>query len=152
MIDVVLFRPEIPQNTGNLMRVSAVTGIRLHLIEPLGFSLDESRLRRAGLDYRDWADVAVYPDLDTCLTELQPERVLAFSGAGAVRYTDVAYGDKDALLFGPESVGLPDEVLDSADEVLRIPMLPDRRSLNLANAVSIVVYEVWRRRGFPGAQ
>ncbi|MFZ0491984.1 MAG: tRNA (cytidine(34)-2'-O)-methyltransferase [Acidimicrobiia bacterium] len=152
MIDVVLFRPEIPQNTGNLMRVSAVTGIRLHLVEPLGFSLEESRLRRAGLDYRDWADLTVHSDLDACLAEVGPDRVLAFSGAGQVRYTDVDYGEKDALLFGPESVGLPDEVLASADEVLRIPMLPDRRSLNLANSVSIVVYEVWRRRGFPGAK
>jgi tRNA (cytidine/uridine-2'-O-)-methyltransferase len=151
MIDVVLFRPEIPQNTGNLMRVSAVTGIRLHLIEPLGFSLDESRLRRAGLDYRDWAKVAVHSDLERFLADVRPARVLAFSGAGTVRYTDVTYEDEDALLFGPESIGLPDEVLGSSDEVIRIPMLPDRRSLNLANAVSIVVYEVWRRRGFPGA-
>ncbi len=152
MIDVILFHPEIPQNTGNLMRISAVTGVRLHLVEPLGFSLDESRLRRAGLDYRDWADVVVHRDLDACLTELRPDRVLALSGAGTTRYTDVTYGDEDALLFGPESVGFPEEVLASADEVLRIPMLPDRRSLNLANAVSIVVYEVWRRKGFPGAE
>lgn len=151
MIDVVLFHPEIPQNTGNLMRVSAVTGIRLHLIEPLGFSLEESRLRRAGLDYRDWAEVSVHPDLETCLSRLTAARTLALSGAGTVRYTDVQYGDRDVLLFGPESVGLPDDVLESADEILRIPMLPDRRSLNLANSVSIVVYEVWRQRGFPGA-
>lgn len=151
MIDVILFHPEIPQNTGNLMRVSAVTGTRLHLIEPLGFTLEEPRLRRAGLDYRDWADVSVYRNLDACLGRLQPDRVLAFSGSGRERYTDVSYGERDALLFGPESVGLPDRVLAEADQVVRIPMLPDRRSLNLANAVSIVVYEVWRRLGFPGA-
>lgn len=151
MIDVILFHPEIPQNTGNLMRVSAVTGIRLHLIEPLGFSLEEPRLRRAGLDYRDWAKVSVHAALEACLAELEPARVVALSGAGEVRYTDVRYGEKDVLLFGPESVGLPKDVLASADEVLRIPMLPDRRSLNLANSVSIVVYEVWRQRGFPGA-
>jgi tRNA (cytidine/uridine-2'-O-)-methyltransferase len=151
MIDVVLYRPEIPQNTGNLMRLSAVTGVRLHLIEPLGFSLDEPRLRRAGLDYRDWANVAVHPDLESFFADVRPGRVVAFSGVGTTRYTDLTYDQRDALLFGPESVGLPDGVLASADEVLRIPMLPDRRSLNLANAVSIVVYEVWRRWGFPGA-
>ncbi len=151
MFDIILFQPEIPQNTGNLMRVSAVTGIRLHLIEPLGFSLDEARLRRAGLDYRDWAHVSVYPDLSTCLRGMKPARVLAFSGTGRTRYTDVAYGEEDALAFGPESVGLPEDVLASADQVVRIPMLPDRRSLNLANSVSIVVYEAWRQHRFPGA-
>jgi tRNA (cytidine/uridine-2'-O-)-methyltransferase len=151
MVDVILFHPEIPQNTGNLMRLSAVTGARLHLIEPLGFSLDEPRLRRAGLDYRDWADVSVYPDLDACISQLRPDRLLAFSGGGSVRYTDITYADRDGLLFGPESVGLPEDVLASVDEVVRIPMIPDRRSLNLANSVSIVVYEAWRQHEFPGA-
>jgi tRNA (cytidine/uridine-2'-O-)-methyltransferase len=151
MFDVVLFHPEIPPNTGNLMRLSANTGIRLHLIEPIGFSLDERRLRRAGLDYREWAEVAVHPDLATCFARIAPRRVLAFSGAGVRSYTDVTYGTGDVLLFGPESVGLPSDVLASADEVLRIPMLPDRRSLNLANAVSIVVYEAWRQQGFSGS-
>jgi len=151
MVDVILFHPEIPPNTGNLMRLSANTGVRLHLVEPLGFTLDERRLRRAGLDYREWASVDVFESLEACLAAVGPQRLLAYSGAGKLRYTDVVYRGGDALLFGPESVGLPEEVLDQADEVLRIPMLPDRRSLNLANAVSIVVYEAWRQGGFPGS-
>lgn len=153
MIDVILFHPEIPPNTGNLMRLSANTGVRLHLVEPLGFSLDERRLRRAGLDYREWADVTVHDGLDICLAEINPARVFALSGSGTRRYTEIEYAEGDVLLFGPESVGLPDDVLGRAEitEVLRIPMLPDRRSLNLANSVAIVVYEAWRQRGFPGA-
>ncbi|HDK44753.1 MAG TPA: tRNA (cytidine(34)-2'-O)-methyltransferase, partial [Actinobacteria bacterium] len=138
-------------NTGNLMRLSANTGVRLHLVEPLGFTLDERRLRRAGLDYREWARVDVHESLEVCLAVVEPHRLLAYSGGGRLRYTDVVYRDDDALVFGPESVGLPDEVLDQADEVLRIPMLPNRRSLNLANAVSIVVYEAWRQGGFAGS-
>lgn len=153
MMDVILFHPEIPPNTGNLMRLSANTGVRLHLVEPLGFSLDERRLRRAGLDYREWASVSVHADLDAVLAALGDARIFALSGSGARRYTEIEYADGDALLFGPESTGLPKDVLtrEEITEVLRIPMLPDRRSLNLANSVAIVVYEAWRQQGFPGA-
>lgn len=153
MFEIILFHPEIPPNTGNLMRLSANTGARLHLVEPLGFSLDERRLRRAGLDYREWASVQVYPDLDAVLAALGPARVFALSGSGTRNYTEPEYERGDALLFGPESVGLPPDVLGRPEitAVLRIPMLPDRRSLNLANSVAIVVYEAWRQFGFPGA-
>lgn len=154
MFHVVLYRPEIPPNTGNAMRLCANTGTILHLIHPLGFSLEERRLRRAGLDYREWADVRTYESLDEFLTEVQPARVFAFSQHSTRRHTDPSYRPGDAFLFGPESVGLPAEVLSSplVTDILRIPMLPNRRSLNLANAVAIVVYEAWRQNGFAGAK
>lgn len=150
---VILFEPEIPPNTGNAMRLCANTGTTLHLIHPLGFSLDEARLKRAGLDYRHWADVRNHDSLDEFVAAVDPDRIWAFSQQGVRPYTGVEYGPGDALLFGPESDGLPDVVLGWAGvgEVLRIPMLPRARSLNLANAVAIVVYEAWRQQGFPGA-
>ncbi len=149
---VVLYRPEIPPNTGNAMRLCANTGTTLHLIHPLGFSLDEARLKRAGLDYRHWADVRNHDSLDEFVAAVAPDRIRAFSQHGSRSYTEVDYGPGDALLFGPESDGLPDEVLawESIDDLLRIPMLPRARSLNLANAIAIVVYEAWRQQGFPG--
>ncbi len=149
---VVLYRPEIPPNTGNAMRLCANTGTTLHLIHPLGFSLDEARLKRAGLDYRHWADVRNHDSLDEFVAAVAPDRIWAFSQHGRRPYTEVDYGPGDALLFGPESDGLPDEVLawESIDDLLRIPMLPRARSLNLANAIAIVVYEAWRQQGFPG--
>ncbi len=151
--DIVLYRPEIPPNTGNAMRLAANTGARLHLIEPLGFELSDSRLRRAGMDYRDRATVHVHPDLGTWLRETSPHRVWAISKQGTIRYCDVAYRPGDALLFGPESVGLPDDILEASwvEAVVTIPMVPDVRSLNLSNAVAIVLYEAWRSLGFPGA-
>ena len=150
---VVLYQPEIPPNTGNAMRLCANTGTILHLIHPLGFSLDEARLKRAGLDYRHWADVRNHDSLDAFVAAVAPDRIRAFSQHGQRPYTDVDYGPGDALLFGPESEGLPDHVLawGRIDDVLRIPMLPQARSLNLANALAIVVYEAWRQQGFPGA-
>ncbi len=150
-MDVVLYHPEIPPNTGNIMRLCANTGVRLCLVRPLGFELDDTKLRRAGLDYREFADVAVFEWLDEAIGGAP--RLLAFSQYGKRFHSDVEYRPDDVLLFGPESVGLPEEVLHDprVAEVLRIPMLPDRRSLNLANAVSIVVYEAWRQQGFPGA-
>jgi tRNA (cytidine/uridine-2'-O-)-methyltransferase len=150
---VVLYRPEIPPNTGNAMRLCANTGTTLHLIHPLGFSLDEARLKRAGLDYRHWADVRNHGSLDDFVAAVAPARIRAFSQLGRRPYTEAEYGPGDALLFGPESDGLPDNVLawERIDEVLRIPMLPRARSLNLANALAIVVYEAWRQQGFPGA-
>ena len=151
---VVLFRPEIPPNTGNAMRLAANTGARLHLVRPLGFELDAARLRRAGLDYREWADVVVHDDLGSFLTTVPHGRVLAFTRDGDTRHDDVAYEADDALLFGPESTGLPDDVL-AAPEVaarVRIPMQPRSRSLNLANAVAVVLYEALRQQGFPGME
>jgi tRNA (cytidine/uridine-2'-O-)-methyltransferase len=150
---VVLYQPEIPPNTGNAMRLCANTGTTLHLIHPLGFSLDEARLKRAGLDYRHWADVRNHDSLEDFVAAVAPDRIRAFSQHGRRPYTEVDYGPGDALLFGPESEGLPDDVLawERIDEVLRIPMLPRARSLNLANSLAIVVYEAWRQQGFPGA-
>ena len=150
MFHVILHQPEIPPNTGNLMRLCVNTGNRLHLIRPLGFDLDDARLRRAGLDYREYADVAVHEDLDAFLEVVDPARLFAFTQYAEVRYTDVAYVDLDALLFGSESVGLPPAVLEhpAVTERLRIPIAPGGRSLNLANAAAIAVYEAWRQADF----
>ena len=150
MFHIVLHRPEIPPNTGNLMRLCVNTGNRLHLIRPLGFDLDDARLRRAGLDYREYADVAVYDNFGAFIDEVEPVRLFAFTQHAESLYTDVEYADGDALLFGSESVGLPRVVLDDprVNERLRIPIAPGGRSLNLANAAAIVVYEAWRQADF----
>lgn len=154
MFRIVFYQPEIPPNTGNAIRLAANTGCELHLVEPLGFSLESKYVRRAGLDYHELAHLRVHPDLQTAWRELAPERVFAFTTSAARRYTDVAYAGGDVLLFGPESVGLPDAV--QADphvtERLRLPMLPTSRSINLTNTASIAVYEAWRQLGFPGAR
>lgn len=148
---VVFFEPRIPGNTGNAIRLAAVTGARLHLVEPLGFDLDEPKLRRAGLDYHDLASVEVHADLDVALGTL-PGRVFAFTTRAMTSFTDVTYRPDDVLLFGPEPTGLPDDVLahERITDQLKIPMLPGRRSLNLTNAASIAVYEAWRQTGFAG--
>ena len=150
MFHVVLYRPEIPPNTGNLMRLTVNTGCRLHLIHPLGFATDDARLRRAGLDYREYAHVAHYDDFPTYLAESRPQRLLAFSQHGDELYTTVDYRPGDALLFGPESVGLPADVMghEAVDATVRIPIAPGGRSLNLANAAAIAVYEAWRQHDF----
>jgi len=150
MFDVVLFQPEIPPNTGNIIRLCANTGCALHLIRPLGFSLDERRLRRAGLDYREWAPVRVHASLGAYLAAASPARVLAFSARGSRSYADVAYGEGDALLFGPETRGLPAAVLRGIPihRRLFIPMRAGNRSLNLSNAVAVACYEAWRQTGF----
>ena len=150
MFDIVLYRPEIPPNTGNCMRLAANTGSRLHLIEPLGFTLDDTKLRRAGMDYRDRAVVHVHPDVEAWRASAGNSRVFALSGSGTTRYSDVAFERGDSFLFGPESVGLPVEILHAGwlTDVLRIPMQAGVRSLNLANAASIVIYEAWRQHGF----
>jgi tRNA (cytidine/uridine-2'-O-)-methyltransferase len=150
MFEIVLHEPEIPPNTGNCMRLAALTGCTLHLIEPLGFELDDSRLRRAGMDYRDRAVVRVHHDLDSWRAAAGATRVFALSGQGDTCYADVEFAPGDAFLFGRESAGLPAGVLASPwlTEVLFIPMRPGLRSLNLANAVSVVVYEAWRQQGF----
>jgi tRNA (cytidine/uridine-2'-O-)-methyltransferase len=151
---VVLFQPEIPPNTGNIIRLCANTGAALHLVGPCGFTLDEPRLRRAGLDYREWVDVTSWPDLDAFNAGIAPPRLFAFSSRAARPHTDVRYRGGDAFLFGPETRGLPAGVLDAlpAQHRLRIPMRPDNRSLNLSNAVAVVCYEAWRQHGFVGAQ
>ena len=152
MFQVVLYRPEIPPNTGNIIRLCANTGTALHLIHPLGFAMDDSRLRRAGLDYREYADVAEHADFRAYLAASLPERLFALSGSGSYRYSECSFRRGDAFLFGPESVGLDDRVLahEAVTDVLRIPMIPQRRSLNLANSVAIVLFEAWRQLGFPG--
>jgi tRNA (cytidine/uridine-2'-O-)-methyltransferase len=154
MLHVILFRPEIPPNTGNVIRLCANTGASLHLIRPLGFALDDTRLRRAGLDYHEYAQVAVHDDLDACLTVLGQPRVFAYSTRGQVSHVDARYADGDALLFGCETAGLPGEVLEAipATQRLRLPMRPDSRSLNLSNTVAVAVYEAWRQLGFAGAR
>jgi tRNA (cytidine/uridine-2'-O-)-methyltransferase len=150
MIELVFFEPRIAGNTGNAIRMVAATGARLHLVDPL-FELDEPRLRRAGLDYHDLANVVVHPDLDAALASLPGARVHAFTTRGTVRHTEVAWADGDVLLFGPEPTGLPDDVLahPRVTRWVRIPMLPGRRSLNLANAAAVATYEAWRQLGFP---
>lgn len=152
MPSIAFFEPRIPENTGAAIRLSACTGSPLRLIEPLGFSLEESRLRRAGLDYHDLATVTVHASFDALCEELPDARIFAFTGQARVRFTDVAYAPGDVLLFGPEPTGLPHEVLAHAriTESVRIPMLPQRRSLNLSNSAAIAIYEAARQLGFTG--
>ena len=150
MIDVVLYQPEIPPNTGNVIRLCANTGCSLHLIEPLGFELDDRRLRRAGLDYHEWATLSTHSSFEEYIRARRPARVYALSTRGKTRYDRPRFGASDALLFGPETRGLPQELLDAlpAEQVLRLPMRAECRSLNLSNSVSVVVYEAWRQLGF----
>ena len=154
MFDVVLYQPEIPPNTGNIMRLCTNTGARLHLIGPLGFRLEDRELRRAGLDYREWAQVQTYADFEGFLRRVKPPRLLAFSTRARRLYTEMQYKENDALLFGPETRGLPQELLDTLPQEhrLRLPLLPDNRSLNLSNTVAIAVYEAWRQQGFRGGK
>ncbi|MDE2460441.1 MAG: tRNA (uridine(34)/cytosine(34)/5-carboxymethylaminomethyluridine(34)-2'-O)-methyltransferase TrmL [Gammaproteobacteria bacterium] len=153
MLHVVLFQPEIPPNTGNIIRLCANTGAALHLIHPLGFEITEARVKRAGLDYREMANVHEHADLDAFMKEVAPQRVFAISTRGRRNYADVEFKAGDALMFGPETRGLPQTLLDAMppQQVLRIPMRPDNRSLNLSNAVAVIVYEAWRQLGFGGA-
>ena len=152
LFDVVLYQPEIPPNTGNIMRLCANAGVRLHLIEPLGFELEDRQLRRAGLDYREWADVQTHDSLASYIEQQQPKRLHALSTRGATCYSEVQFEAEDAFLFGPETRGLPQSLLDGLprEQRLFIPMFPDNRSLNLSNAVAIIVYEAWRQHGFAG--
>ena len=150
MFHVALHEPEIAPNTGNLMRLTVNTGSRLHLIEPLGFSLDEAKVRRAGLDYREYATVASHQSWDEFLAQVEGRRIFAFSQHATMVYTDVIYAEGDVLLFGKESTGLPSTILesDAITAAVRIPIAPNGRSLNLANAAAIGVYEAWRQNGF----
>jgi len=151
-LDVLLYQPEIPPNTGNAIRLCANTGARLHLIEPLGFDLQDKQLRRAGLDYHEYATLQVHATLEAALAAIAPPRLFALSTRGTQRYDQPRYQAGDALLFGPETRGLPDDVLQGlpAEQRLRLPMRPHNRSLNLSNSVAVVVFEVWRQSGFAG--
>jgi len=153
MWHVVLFNPEIPPNTDNVIRLCANSGARLHLIRPLGFDLDHAKLRRAGLDYHEFARVQVHDDFAAFLGDVNPPRVFALSTRGRRCYADVAFAPGDAFMFGCETRGLPDTVIDALPESarLRLPMQPGNRSLNLSNAVAVMVYEAWRQSGFAGA-
>ena len=150
MFHVVLYQPEIPPNTGNIIRLCANIGCRLHLIQPLGFRLDEPRLRRAGLDYHEWTTVCEHVSLDAFDAACSAPRTFAFSTRGERRYCDVRFQEDDALLFGPETTGLPEVVLARypREQRLRIPMRPASRSLNLSNAVAVACYEAWRQLAF----
>lgn len=150
LLHVVLFQPEIPPNTGNVIRLCANTGATLHLVSPLGFRLDAKAVRRAGLDYRELADLREHASLQGCLESLGQPRWFAFTTRGGAQHDAVNYRDGDALVFGPETRGLPAEVLDAcpSDRRLRIPMRPGSRSLNLSNAVAVAVYEAWRQLGW----
>ena len=150
MFHIVLFQPEIPPNTGNIIRLCANTGNQLHLIHPLGFELDEKKVRRAGLDYHDMTIVHEHADFDAFLGKVAPNRLFAYSTRGKSCYTEPQYEDGDAFVFGPETRGLPSDMLDSLapENILRLPMKPNSRSLNLSNTVAIAVYEAWRQQGF----
>lgn len=153
MFHVVLYQPEIPPNTGNIIRLCANTGAALHLVHPLGFELSEARVKRAGLDYHEMATVQEHRDYAAFMQSVAPVRLFAVSTRGTRLYTDVQYRDGDAFLFGPETRGLPQAMLEALpkEQVLRLPMRPDNRSLNLSNAVAVLVYEAWRQAGFAGS-
>ena len=153
MFHLALLEPEIPPNTGNIIRLAANTGAQLHLIGPLGFSMDDRALRRAGLDYHEYAQVAQHESYPDFLTTVQPTRVYAFSTRGRRSYADVTYQAGDALLFGPETRGLPQALLNELpqEQVIRIPMRPHARSLNLSNSAAIACYEAWRQHDFEQA-
>jgi tRNA (cytidine/uridine-2'-O-)-methyltransferase len=152
MLHIVLFEPEIPPNTGNIIRLAANTGCGLHLIEPLGFQLDDKRLSRAGLDYSEWQTLNTYSNWSDFINRAQPRRIFALSTKGSTRHSDASFQPDDYLLFGPESRGLPDFIRASLppEQVLRIPMQPNSRSMNLSNAVAVMVYEAWRQLEYSG--
>ncbi len=152
MFHIVLHNPQIPPNTGNVIRLMANTGFRLHLIEPLGFDFEEKALRRAGLDYHDLAKVGRYANFEEFVRTVEPKRLFAITTKGQSRYTDIRFKPDDALVFGSETQGLPTSVMDQFPEKdrLRIPMQPNNRSLNLSNSVALVIYEAWRQFDFDG--
>lgn len=153
MLNIVLFQPEIPPNTGNIIRLCANTGFQLHLIEPLGFDWEDKKVRRAGLDYHEFAKVKRYPDFQTYVEQHPDSRLFACTTKGKKFHSEVSYQAGDSLIFGPETRGLPDDVLAFLQQPnwLRIPMQPDSRSMNLSNAVSVFVYEAWRQLDYSGA-
>lgn len=154
MLNIVLYQPEIPPNTGNIIRLSANTGGKLHLIEPLGFDIDDKKLRRAGLDYGEWKDIQLHKDWQAFLTTTQPKRIFAISTKGKRFHTEVDYQPDDWVVFGPETRGLPADILDSlpSEDIIRIPMRENSRSMNLSNAAAVIVYEAWRQNDFVAGQ
>ena len=152
MFDILLFQPEIPPNTGNIIRLAANTGCRLHLIEPLGFSLDDKQLKRAGLDYHEYAELKTHADWSAAKAHFAGRNIYAFSKRAQRLHTEAAFEPDDVLLFGPETRGLPDEILAeiALDRQIRLPMRPGQRSLNLSNAAAVAVFEAWRQHGFAG--
>ena len=152
MLEIVLFQPEIPPNTGNIMRLAANTGCRLHLVRPLGFSISDKQLERAGLDYRNAIDCVLHDDWEHCRRALGTRRVFAITTKGETRYDRVSYQTGDVLLFGAETSGLPRQLLDDATARIKLPMIDGSRSLNLANAVAVVAYEAWRQLQFAGGE
>ncbi|MBV1777051.1 tRNA (uridine(34)/cytosine(34)/5-carboxymethylaminomethyluridine(34)-2'-O)-methyltransferase TrmL [Burkholderiaceae bacterium DAT-1] len=154
MFAVILFQPEIPPNTGNIIRMCANTGAELHLVKPLGFPLDDAKMRRAGLDYHEYAQMKVHDCWEDCAQSLNGRRIFAMTTHGSTRYDKVAYQPGDAFLFGRESAGLPAELRNSfpEDRRIKLPMMPDNRSLNLSNAAAVTVFEAWRQHGFAGGQ
>ena len=153
MFHIVLYEPEIPANTGNVIRLCANTGAKLHLIEPLGFEMEDKKLRRAGLDYHEWADVKVHAALPEFIDSVRPARLFALSTKGRTVFSEAVFKPEDALLFGPESRGLPAELLAElgTERCLYLPMRAESRSLNLSNTVAVVLYEAWRQQGYLGA-
>ncbi len=154
MLHIALYEPEIPPNTGNIIRLAANTGAQLHLIKPLGFELDDKRLQRAGLDYHEYADINIYDNFTDFLTAQGKRRIFAVTSKGSVSHHLAAYQADDVFLFGPETRGLPESIRKQlgAEQCIRLPMLKDSRSLNLSNAVAVVIYEAWRQLNFNGAE
>jgi tRNA (cytidine/uridine-2'-O-)-methyltransferase len=152
MFDIVLFEPEIPPNTGNIIRLCANTGAQLHLVKPLGFALEDKQLKRAGLDYHEFATLKVHDNWDNCKEALAGKRMFAITTKGSTRHSEVTFKAGDVFVFGPETRGLPEEIRNefSAGHRLRLPMLPDSRSLNLSNSAAVLLYEAWRQIGFKG--
>ncbi|WP_419813204.1 tRNA (uridine(34)/cytosine(34)/5-carboxymethylaminomethyluridine(34)-2'-O)-methyltransferase TrmL [Bacterioplanoides sp.] len=153
MFNIVLFEPEIPPNTGNIIRLCANTGCQLHLIEPLGFNMEEKALRRAGLDYHEWAKVKIHKNFDEFMSKEQPKMLYCLTTKGKTTHSEVAFEKGDYLMFGPETRGLPEDVRMQfpQEQWLRLPMMADSRSMNLSNCVSVMVYEAWRQIGYEGA-
>jgi tRNA (cytidine/uridine-2'-O-)-methyltransferase len=154
MFHIVLYEPEIPSNTGNIIRLCANTGAQLHLIQPLGFTLDDKKLRRAGLDYHEWVNLKVHSSLQHFFDNVLPDRMFALTTKGTHRYTDISFQSGDAMLFGPETRGLPTSTLSEigTQHCLHLPMREESRSMNLSNTVSVVLYEAWRQQGFDGGK
>lgn len=152
MFHIVLFEPEIPPNTGNIIRLCANTGAQLHLVKPLGFTLEDKQLKRAGLDYHEFASLKVYENWSECKAALEGKRLFAITTKGSTRHSNISFADEDVFVFGPETRGLPEEIRAefTPEHRVRLPMLPDSRSLNLSNSAAILLYEAWRQVGFTG--
>jgi len=152
MLHIVLFEPEIPPNTGNIIRLCANTGAQLHLVKPLGFTLEDKQLKRAGLDYHEFASLKVYGNWTECKAALAGKRLFAITTKGSTRHSDISFADEDVFVFGPETRGLPEEIRAefTPEHRVRLPMLPDSRSLNLSNSAAVLLYEAWRQVGFTG--